>query len=70
MAESSSNISIGESNKLAGMANYYVWSLKMLAILRRENLWDVTSEKALLAAFPAVIGGTSVTEIQLRKMKA
>jgi hypothetical protein len=70
MPENSSNISIGESNKLAGTSNYYVWSLKMRAILRRKNQWDVTERKIEPAAFPTNIGGSNVTKTQLRKMKA
>ena len=42
MAESSS-ITIREEDKLKGMSNYYVWALKMRAILRAEGQWSVTT---------------------------
>jgi len=44
MVESSSII-IREGDKLKGMANYYVWALKMRAILRTENQWSVITKE-------------------------
>jgi len=68
MAESSS-ITIREGDKLKGMANYYVWALKMRAILRAENQWSVTAEEQNHTAFPVNIDGELHTEAQLRRKK-
>ena len=41
MAENS-NISFRENDKLKGSSNYYVWALKMRAVLRGEGQWTIT----------------------------
>jgi hypothetical protein len=33
-----SSLDVGEANKLSGASNYYMWSLKMRAILRSAGL--------------------------------
>jgi hypothetical protein len=38
MGDSQNIRDFGEANKLAGLTNYYVWSLKVLALLRAEGL--------------------------------
>lgn len=40
-----SKLEVGETNKLLGFSNYYVWSLKMRALLQKEVLWRITEEK-------------------------
>jgi len=38
----STSITIREGDKLKGMTNYYIWALKMTAILRAKIQWAVT----------------------------
>ena len=45
MAESSKSCEVGESNKLSGLLNYYVWKIKIEAVLRREKLWSLVENK-------------------------
>ena len=68
MTENSS-ISIREGDKLKGMSNYYVWALKMRAILRAENQWSVTEAEQAPTVFPANIDGETLTETQLKRKK-
>ena len=63
------NVSIGESNKLEGSKNCYMWSLKMQAILRRENWWEIIQNELIPEAFPTNIGGRSIMQVQLALMK-
>jgi hypothetical protein len=70
MGDSHSNREIGEANKLAGLANYYVWSLKIRALLRAEGLWELTKTQFLPASFPADYSGENVTTTKLKKVKA
>lgn len=67
---SDKNVSIGDTNKLTGVNNYYVWSLKMCAILRRENWWNLTETAFNPEAFPANLGIRMFTEAQLESVKA
>nr|PNR33494.1 hypothetical protein PHYPA_025438 [Physcomitrium patens] len=65
------NVQIGEANKLVGISNYYVWSLKIRAILRK-GLWVITEN---LVKFPTIVVGEHQTELTLtalvlRKKKA
>jgi hypothetical protein len=69
MADHGSKLEVGEANKLTGTPNYYVWSLKMRAILCREGIWDITENAFNLDAYPVVIDGVPRTEVQVRKMK-
>ena len=65
------NISIGEANKLEGVSNYHVWSLRMRALFRRERLWEITSNRIDPTAFPTVVGGVNVAgQHALDEMKA
>ena len=68
MTENSS-ISIKEGDKLKGMSNYYVWALKMRAILRVENQWSVTEAEQAPTVFPANIDGETLTKTQLKRKK-
>jgi hypothetical protein len=69
MVDHGSKLEVGEANKLIGTSNYYVWSLKMRAKLRREGLWDITEKSFNPEAYPVVIDGIPRTEVQVRKMK-
>ena len=66
MAESMT-IAIREGDKLIGSTNYYVWSLKMRAMLRAESQWGITESEHYPAAFSATIDGEVITEAQLKK---
>ena len=70
MEDSHSNREIREANKLAGFANYYVWSLKIRALLRAKGLWELIETEFLLASFPADYLGENVTAAKLKKVKA
>jgi hypothetical protein len=69
MADHGSKLEVGKANKLTGTSNYYVWSLKMRAILRREGMWDITENAFNLDAYPVVIDCVARMEVQVRKMK-
>ena len=69
MSDNSSD-NIIDSDKLRGQENYYVWALKLRAILRGENLWTITDSVQSPLAFSVTIDGEQMTEIQLRKRKA
>ena len=69
MAEGHGSMAVGESSKLLGVSNYYTWQLKMKAILRRENVWELTEHHVTPAIFPAVVLGTQYTENSMRKAK-
>ena len=56
------NVSLGDSSKLAGRSNYYVWSLKMKEVLQREGWWTVTENQQTPDAFHANIGGRQLTK--------
>lgn len=51
------DISVEESNKLEGVINYNVWWLKIRAISRRENLWDIIENVVTPTTFPTIVGG-------------
>jgi len=55
------NVFVVDANKLTGLENYYVWSLKMRAIFKQENWWHITEERVVPEIFPANIGGRQVT---------
>ena len=69
MAENSS-VAFREGDKLKGLKNYYVWALKMRAILRAESLWSITESQHIPTAYPVTIDGNAFTEAQLKKKKA
>ena len=69
MAESS-GVSFREGDKLKGMTNYYVWALKMRAILRAEGHWGLTEEPQTHTTYPVTIDGEFYTEAQLKKKRA
>jgi len=50
------NVLVGDANKLIGLENYYVWSLKMRAILGRENWWPTVESRIEPEAFLVIIG--------------
>jgi hypothetical protein len=66
----SSSITIRDADKLKGQHNYYVWALKLRAILRGENLWAISETVQNPVVYPATIDGEAMTEVQLRKRKA
>ena len=70
MGDQISNISIRETDKLKGLSNYYVWALKLRAILRGESLWAMTEEESRPEQYPVTIDGEQYTQIQLKKRKA
>lgn len=65
----SSNVAFREGDKLKGLSNYYVWALKMRAVLRAEGQWAITEEEQSPTAFPVTIDGEALTEPQLKKKK-
>jgi hypothetical protein len=38
---------LGQARKLKGSSNYYVWEIKRVLILKKENLWDVFTKLVL-----------------------
>jgi len=38
---------LGQARKLEGSSNYYVWEIKHVVILKKENLWDVVTKLVL-----------------------
>jgi len=57
------SITIREGDKLKGMTNYYVWALKMRAILRAENQWVVIETKQNHTVFPVNIDRDLLTKV-------
>lgn len=39
--EKSLKCDVGELNKLLKVKNYYIWKLKMSAILKKDNPWNI-----------------------------
>ena len=70
MTDQNSNVSIREADKFKGLSNYYVWRLKLRAILRGESLWAFTEEEIRPEVYPVTIDGEQYTQIQLKKKKA
>ena len=62
-------IAIREGDKLKGSTNYYVWSLKLRAMLRAESQWGITESEQNPVAFPATIDGEVIIEAHLKKKK-
>lgn len=56
---------VGESNKLLSTQNYYVRKLKMFAIMKQENFWNIVEIKRLMTLFLIPIVGRSYTKSQL-----
>ena len=52
------------------MSNYYVWGLKLRAILRGESLWASTEEEIRPYQYPVTVDGEQYTQIQFKKKKA
>ena len=42
----------------------------MIALFRREGLWEIVDRKTVPISFPVVIGGLSVSECRLQVMKS
>ena len=70
MGDQNNNVSIREIDKLKGLSNYYVWGLKLRAILRGESLWAITEEEIRPDQYPVMVDGELYTQIQLKKKKA
>jgi hypothetical protein len=68
MAENMS-VAMREGDKLKGSSNYYVWSLKIRAMLRAEGQWGITESEQNPAVFPATIDGEAMTESQIKRKK-
>jgi len=64
------SVAFWETDKLKGLSNNYVWSLKMRAMLRVEGQWGVTSVEQNHTTFPITIDGETLTEAQLKKKNA
>jgi hypothetical protein len=54
---------------LARLSNYYIWSLKIRALLRAEGLWELNEVSFSLASFLANYVGENVTTNKLKKLK-
>ena len=63
------NISFRENDKLKGSSNYYVWALKMRAVLQGEGQWTITETEQRPQTFPVTIDGEQLTEAKLMKKK-
>ena len=66
----SEHLTMKEGEKLRGLENYYVWSLKTRSILKAERLWLITETKLTPDVFPVSIQGEQLTESQLETRKA
>ena len=66
----SSSITIRDADKLKGQHNYYVWALKLKAILRGENLQAISETVQNPLVYRTTIDGEAMTEVQLRKKNA
>ena len=64
------SVAFREGDKLKGLKNYYVWALKMRAVLRAESLWSITKSQQIPTAYLVTIEGDAFTETQLKKKKA
>jgi hypothetical protein len=53
MGDSQNMREFGEANKLVGLSNYYVCSLKVRALLRAKGLWELTDTQFSPVSFPA-----------------
>ena len=69
MFEGMSNV-FREGDKLNGLSNFYVWSLKREAVMRGEGLWVVIKMAQNPQAYPATIDGEQLTKSQLKKKNA
>ena len=58
-----------DRDKLKGSSNYYVWALKMRAILWAEGQWAVTETQQTPTIFPVTIDDEAMTEAQIKKRK-
>ena len=56
-----------ESDKLKGIDNYYVWSLKMRAMLHAKGYQPLTEEEQKQTSYLATIEGEIVSEALLKK---
>jgi len=49
------NLLVGESNRLKGFDNDHVLKLKMRAIFRSANLWEVAENEISHLTFPTIL---------------
>jgi len=63
------SLAFREGDKLKGLANYYVWALKMRAVLKAEGQWAITETQQEHIEFPVRIDGEIFNEAQLKKRK-
>ena len=59
-----------KSEKLKGIENYHIWSLKTKRNLRAESFWYITEEERKPETFPATMENESITEVVFNKRKA
>ena len=64
------NTIVKGEDKLIGVDNYPIWSLKMRSFLRSESLWEFTEAEMKPASFPITIEGEQLSEAVFRKRKA
>ena len=58
-----------EGDKLKGALNYYVWALKIRAVLRAKGHWSITETEQKPTTYPVTIDGETMTKAQLKKKK-
>lgn len=59
----------GDANKLVCISNYYIWQIKMKAILMRENVQDLIENHIQPPNFLALVLETQHTEQTMKKAK-
>jgi hypothetical protein len=60
---------VGETNKLVGSSNYYIWQFKMKVILKRDSMCHFTKTHIQPDYFLTTILGTQYTRHTMRKAK-
>ena len=58
-----------EGDKLKGSSNYYVWALKIRAMLHAEGQWAITEIEQTHIVFPVTLDSEAMTEAQLKRKK-
>ena len=64
-----STIAFREGDKFKGSSNYYVWALKMRAMLHAEGQWTIIETEQTHTVFPVTLDGEAMTEAQLKQKK-
>jgi len=63
------SLAFREGNKLKGLSNYYIWALKMRAVLKAKSQWAIIETEQTYTEFPVRIDGETFIEVQLKKRK-